>query len=54
MEVTCTKKLLEKLAITAEVEECVSSSIETKGSKPRIFLDDNKLLKVEKMAFEKV
>lgn len=54
MELTCTKKLLDKLEIEKEIESCVVDSVQKKGSKPRIFLDDNSLLKVEKEKFNSV
>jgi hypothetical protein len=36
------------------VDKCVKDSVEVKGSKPRIFLDDNKLLRTEKEHFKQV
>jgi hypothetical protein len=54
MELTCTKKLLKKLKVTDKIEKCVSDSIDQKGKSPRIFLDDNKLLKEQKEKFEAV
>lgn len=42
------------MKVGAEAEECVNKSIETKGSQPRIYLDDNLLLKAEKEEFKSV
>jgi len=54
MEMSCTKKLLEKLEISEAVNKCVETSVEKQGTEARIFLDDNNLLKREKEVFQQV
>lgn len=53
-ELTCTKSILKKMDILDDVHKCYEESIDQKGTKPRAYLDDNKLLKVQKEKFRKV
>lgn len=53
-ELSCTKSILKKLNILDEVHKCYEESIEQKGTKPRAYLDDNKLLREQKEMFKKV
>ena len=54
MEIKCTQQLLKKLDIKEKVEECVNTSVEMVGTKRRLFLNDNTLLRDQKKKFSAV